>query len=84
METMDYHQKRCPHGWVDVTQCEPCATAAEREAFRKDAMRYRWLAARHDKPGAVFICALDDNGNDMTLTAAIDAAMAGECGVGVA
>ena len=25
----DYQQPRCPHGWVDVTQCESCAQAAE-------------------------------------------------------
>lgn len=31
----DYQQPRCPHGWVDVTQCESCAQAAEIDALRK-------------------------------------------------
>ncbi len=31
MDTNDYRQKRCPHGLVDVAQCEPCRTEAERD-----------------------------------------------------
>jgi hypothetical protein len=33
-----YRQKRCPHGWVNVAQCEPCAT---KEHLRRaqDALR---------------------------------------------
>lgn len=38
----------------------------------KDAERFRWLSARHDEPGAVFVSARDDNGNHMNLCDAID------------
>ena len=50
MQPSEYRQERCPHGWVDVKQCEPCATAAERDrllteidALKKDAARLDWL-----------------------------------------
>ena len=50
MQPSEYRQARCPHGWVDVKQCEPCATAAERDqllseidALKKDAARLDWL-----------------------------------------
>ena len=36
METKDYRQPRCPHGWVDITQCEPCKTAAERDELKRE------------------------------------------------
>ena len=28
MSEPDWKQKRCPHGWVDVSQCETCALLA--------------------------------------------------------
>jgi hypothetical protein len=34
MEPSKYRQQRCRHGWVDATQCEPCATARERDELR--------------------------------------------------
>lgn len=44
MDPKDYRQARCPHGWVDVTQCEPCKTAAERDALRNEVDRLRVAA----------------------------------------
>ena len=50
MQPSEYRQERCPHGWVDVKQCEPCATAAERDqllseiaSLKQDAARLDWL-----------------------------------------
>ena len=28
-DTADYRQKRCRHGWVDLSQCEDCKEIAE-------------------------------------------------------
>lgn len=45
MEPDEYRQQRCPHGWVDATQCEPCRTTIECDALRaenallRDALR---------------------------------------------
>ena len=36
METKDYRQPRCQHGWVDIIQCEPCKTAAERDELKRE------------------------------------------------
>jgi hypothetical protein len=44
MTLEEYRQTRCPHGWVDVTQCEPCKTAAERDALRNEVDRLRVAA----------------------------------------
>lgn len=33
-EAMEYRQPRCPHGWVDTSQCESCATESERDRLR--------------------------------------------------
>ena len=44
----------------------------EMDRIIKDAERFRWLSARHDGPGAVFVSARDDNGNHMNLCDAID------------
>ena len=41
MHTKEYRQPRCPHGWVDVTQCESCKAAAERDALQKEVDRLR-------------------------------------------
>lgn len=37
----DYQQKRCSHGWVDVTQCEACAVVKERDHFRRENAKFR-------------------------------------------
>jgi hypothetical protein len=34
MDTKQYRQQRCPHGWVDDRQCKACATESERDALR--------------------------------------------------
>ena len=41
MHTKEYRQPRCPHGWVDVAQCEACKTAVERDALQKEVDRLR-------------------------------------------
>ena len=38
-ETGDYRQKRCRHGWVDVSQCEVCKTERELTAMRTTASK---------------------------------------------
>ncbi len=61
-----------------MTKPENCGTGhcSCVECLTKDAERFRWLAARHDGPGAVFISARDDNGNHMNLSDAIDTMIA--------
>lgn len=44
MDPKEYRQPRCQHGWVDVTQCEPCRTAAERDALRNEVDHLRVAA----------------------------------------
>ena len=44
MVPKDYRQPRCPHGWVDATQCEPCKTAAERDVLRNEIDRLQIAA----------------------------------------
>lgn len=50
MTLEEYRQTRCPHGWVDVTQCEPCKTAAERDALQNEVDRLRVAAQDGDAP----------------------------------
>lgn len=47
MTTNDYRQPRCPHGWVDVTQCETCALKDEVERLRAD--RDSWAQQASDR-----------------------------------
>jgi hypothetical protein len=46
MNPKEYRQPRCPHGWVDVTQCEPCKTAAERDALQNEIDHLRSALAQ--------------------------------------
>ena len=51
----DYRQARCPHGWVNVTQCQSCAIAAERDAlleWKRAHERQREPALTPQRPNA--------------------------------
>lgn len=50
MNPKEYRQPRCPHGWVDVTQCEPCKTAAERDALQNEIDHLRSALAQQVEP----------------------------------
>lgn len=50
MNPKEYRQPRCPHGWVDVTQCEPCKTAAERDALQNEIDHLRSALAQQGEP----------------------------------
>ena len=46
-----YRQKRCPHGWVDVTQCKECAVRDRLDVLEREHSEFfdRWHGERRKR-----------------------------------